>query len=51
MKKNSLLQGEIIAKEKKYTKKVLKSSPEPAGQFNQTLYKLSLGEGDSSLFK
>ena len=27
------------------------SSPEPLGQFQQTWHKVSLGEGDSSLFK
>jgi hypothetical protein len=27
------------------------SSPEPLANFNQTLHKLSLGEGYSSLFK
>jgi hypothetical protein len=45
MKGITVLQGEIIAKEKntlKFNRK--KSSPASAGQFNQIWYKLSLGK-------
>jgi hypothetical protein len=51
MKGNTLAQGEIIGKEYKCTEKFLKSSPEPAAQFNQTWYKSSLGKGNYKLFK
>jgi hypothetical protein len=34
MKWNTLLQGEIIAKEKKYTENLKKSFPEPASQLH-----------------
>jgi hypothetical protein len=48
MKGNTLLQGEMIAKEKKYTeifkKKISKNQP---AKFNQTWYKQSFGYGNS----
>jgi hypothetical protein len=47
----SLLQGEIIAKEKKYTGNFKNLLQNQSAKFNQTWYKLSLGEGNSSLFK
>jgi hypothetical protein len=43
IKGNSLFQGEIIAKEEKYTEIFLKSSPEPAGQFHSNLVQNILG--------
>jgi hypothetical protein len=36
-KRIALLQGEIIAKEYKYTENFLKSSPEPANQIQSNL--------------
>jgi hypothetical protein len=48
----ALLQGEIIVNEKKYTENFQnRSSPVPAGQIQSNWYKLSLGEGNPSLFK
>jgi hypothetical protein len=44
MKGKALLQGEIIAKEKKYTENFLKSSSsEPAGQIQSNLVQIVLG--------
>jgi hypothetical protein len=44
MKGGVLLKGEIIAKEYKYTKNILKSSsPEPLGQFQPDLVQIILG--------
>jgi hypothetical protein len=45
MKGNTLAQGEIIAKEYKYTEIVFfkSSSPEPEGQFQSNLVQIILG--------
>jgi hypothetical protein len=44
MKRIAFLQGEIIAKEQKYTEIFQKSSsPEPAGQFQSNLEQIILG--------
>jgi hypothetical protein len=53
MKGIALLQGEIIAKESKYTEFFLKNLllQNQQAKFDQTWYKLSLDEGKSSLFK
>jgi hypothetical protein len=50
MKGIALVQGEIIAKESKYTI-VFKNLPNQQANFNQTWYKSSLGKGDSRVFK
>jgi hypothetical protein len=43
MKRIALLQGEMIAKELKYTEIFKKSSPEPAGQIQTNLVQFILG--------
>jgi hypothetical protein len=52
MKGITLLQVEIMAKDSKYTECFLKDLLQnQQAKFNQTWYKLSLGKGNSSLFK
>jgi hypothetical protein len=48
MKGIALLQGEIIAKEYFFLNLLLQNQQ---AKFNQTLYELSLGKENSSLFK
>jgi hypothetical protein len=43
MKGNAVLQGEIIAKEQKYTEILKKSSPETAGQIQSNLVQIIVG--------
>ena len=51
MKDHALFQGETITKEWKYIEEIKNLIQNHKANFNQTCYKASLGEEDSSLFR